>query len=367
MVRHGSRGHAGDRAVGGLPWWSIVEPASRAPRFLRLPPGQGHSARVQCEFRSPERGRRRRGQGPSGKSRPIPFRDETRPVLTTFYRFACAILVILIIFDELISGSSRATANSESENIVPASRMDSPAELAIRIKKFVLHRNLEDLPRLVSDPDCTLALAGGWERVRRTFPQAKQQNAVNVNGRAISRFLGLIEGRLRVIIPESWEASAMSATGYGQNTIGFTLSEPMWEILKKQKPLRSDDHWILEKDGQTIKLPAEDGHGLIRNFSLLIDGETTYVALYGWPATPYSLFAIERGSNKILWSSKAWATGGLKGYQGLGSHFVEMRSTDETLIIFGCSDDCIYVEMFDKKTGKNRCRFSTSYFDAVAQ
>jgi ligand-binding sensor domain-containing protein len=69
MVRHELRGHAGDRAVGGLPRWSIGQPASRTPRFLRLPPGQGHSARVQCEFRRPERGRRQRGQGPSGKSR----------------------------------------------------------------------------------------------------------------------------------------------------------------------------------------------------------------------------------------------------------------------------------------------------------
>jgi hypothetical protein len=69
MVRHELRGHVGDRAVGGLPRCSIGQPARRTPRSLRLPPGQGHSARVQYELRRPERGRRRRGQGPSGKSR----------------------------------------------------------------------------------------------------------------------------------------------------------------------------------------------------------------------------------------------------------------------------------------------------------
>src|SRR4051812_35727006 len=64
-----SVGHAGDRAVGGLPRWSIGQPARRTPRFLRLPAGQEHSARVQYEFGRSERGHRRRGQGPSGKSR----------------------------------------------------------------------------------------------------------------------------------------------------------------------------------------------------------------------------------------------------------------------------------------------------------
>ena len=48
---------------------SMGHPARRKPRSLRLPPGQGQSARVQYEFRRPERGRRRRGQGPSAKSR----------------------------------------------------------------------------------------------------------------------------------------------------------------------------------------------------------------------------------------------------------------------------------------------------------
>jgi hypothetical protein len=40
-----------------------------------------------------------------------------------------------------------------------------------------------------------------------------------------------------------------------------------------------------------------------------------------------------------------------------------MRSTDETLVVFGISDNAVYVEVFDRLTGENRCRFSTAYFD----
>jgi hypothetical protein len=29
------------------------------------------------------------------------------------------------------------------------------------------------------------------------------------------------------------------------------------------------------------------------------------------------------------------------------------------------TDSTVYIEVFEKKTGVNRCRFSTAYFDAI--
>ena len=43
-----------------------------------------------------------------------------------------------------------------------------------------------------------------------------------------------------------------------------------------------------------------------------------------------------------------------------------MHLTGETLTVFGISDGDIYIEVFDKMTAENRCRFGTAYFDAIA-
>ena len=50
------------------------------PDLDDLSPGHDHSARVQCVFRRPGRGRGRRGQGSTGKSRLVEFR-RVRPVV----------------------------------------------------------------------------------------------------------------------------------------------------------------------------------------------------------------------------------------------------------------------------------------------
>ena len=69
MVRRGVRGDVEDRAVRAPSRRSIRHRVRPTPRFRRLTPGHGHSARVEYGFRRPEQGRRRRGQGPSGRSR----------------------------------------------------------------------------------------------------------------------------------------------------------------------------------------------------------------------------------------------------------------------------------------------------------
>jgi hypothetical protein len=245
-------------------------------------------------------------------------------------------------------------------------RADSPEELATRLAGLLAAAPMGELDRLVSDPDCTVALAAGWERVRRTIPRAKAQEVVSPDGEALSRFLGLIEGRARVPIPGAWEATVKSAKGHSPKAVWFPLLEPVRKDLARPRPLRRDgDQWIVEQEGRTIKLPAEDGLGLVDHAAVLLVGETLYVALYGWPPNPYRLFAVDRGSGKVIWSSKVWAAGGLMSYEGQGWHVATLHSAGETLAVFGVSDGAAYVEVFDKKTGVNRCRFSTAYPDAM--
>ena len=71
-----------------------------------------------------------------------------------------------------------------------SNRVDSPHQLAARIDSLFSASSISEVDRLVSASDCAIALAAGWERVRRTMPKAKRQDVVSPSGLALSRFLG---------------------------------------------------------------------------------------------------------------------------------------------------------------------------------
>ncbi len=280
--------------------------------------------------------------------------------------FACVILSMLMYVASLTSqGTSEDARVENNEGVVSLGRADSPSQLAAVINSLFAASSVSEVDRLVSAPDCAVALAAGWERVRRTMPKAKQQDLVSPDVAALARFLGLVEGRIRTPIPEAWEAAVKSTKGSSRMATWFSYPELIEGALKKNRPRRDAHEWIVEKDRMSIRVPVEDGLGPVDNVAAHLDTEAVYIALYGWPPVPYRLLAVDRASKKVIWSSKVWAAGGLKAYGGQGWHFAETRLGGETLTVFGISEGSAYIEVFDKNTGENRCRFSTSYFDVT--
>ena len=47
---------------------------------------------------------------------------------------------------------------------MPISRLDSPSQLAARINNLFSAPSMSEVDRLVSAPDCAVALAAAWER-----------------------------------------------------------------------------------------------------------------------------------------------------------------------------------------------------------
>jgi hypothetical protein len=86
------------------------------------------------------------------------------------------------------------------------------------------------------------------------------------------------------------------------------------------------------------------------------------------PANPYTVFAFERKSNTILWTSGVWAgegflpRGGIGGYPGPGK--VDLVINGNTVTVFGVVSygALAYIERFDLKTGQNLSRFNTAYY-----
>lgn len=188
---------------------------------------------------------------------------------------------------------------------------------------------------------------------------------------AITRFLGLIEGRLQVPIPKAWEETVKSAMGYGRKRIWFPprLDLAMAARNDGQWPLeRNGTHWLVKKVNQSIKIPADD-HDPATDASVACASEWAYVAVYDSLSDAYRLFAVDQHSGSVIWSSKVWGRssvsppGVIVGRSGSDWHFANTRLSGEMLVVFGFSGQALYVEAFDRKTGKNRCRFSTAYFE----
>ncbi len=272
--------------------------------------------------------------------------------------------------------SGAAKPGSTIENAVSLSNSGSPKELADGIGELLSASTGSDLDRLVSLSDCTAAMAAGWERVRRTMPETHYKGVVTPESLALSRFLRLIEGRLQVPLPKIWAESIKSARGYGPKNIWFPVS---WDLVpsveQRNKPWlleRHGAHWRVRNGSQVIKLPEEYFWEPASTATVKCDGEWAYVAVYSeQPDSKYILFAHDQGSGKIMWCSEVWGTsriwppGVIVGYSGSSWHVVTIDLTEETLVVFGISGTVVYVEVFDRKTGENRCRFSTAYSNEV--
>ena len=277
----------------------------------------------------------------------------------------CSLVFFLCAYGGTVLGDVPADKSDDTKSL---SRAKSPRHLTDRLDRVFSAVSARDLDRLALEPDFTCALSAGWQRVRRTMPEAMPNHDVSPDGEAIARFLGLIEGRLQVAVPDAWEATVKSAKSHDCKNTWFSCPKKLKQLTGADGRIRRvDDEWLLDRDGLSIRIPAGCDIRENSNIAVQIDGDNLYLALYDCPPTPYRLVAIDRASNKINWSSEVWAAGGVVSYTGKGWHFAEIRLERGLLFVFGLSGDSAYVEIFDKSTGENSCRFSTAYLDAISR
>jgi len=280
------------------------------------------------------------------------------------------VIIWLYVCVGIIAAVVPGEPNSLNLDIARLAKAGSPIELALCINTILSQVPARTLDSIVGDEDCTVALAAGWERVRRTVPKETQRRPVPPNKQSLSRFSGLLEERMRVAIPRVWGDALQTASSYGRHNIWF----PQPKILNKLTTSsatcasvamlrREGDRWLVTQGNETWSVLAEDRLGIVEQAVVELTDEKAYLCLYGWPPLPYRLYSINRKSGKVAWSSLVWAAGGLLTYDGQGWHQVELVGTSDKIIVYGMSENTAYVEVFDCITGHNMGRFSTSYFD----
>ena len=245
-------------------------------------------------------------------------------------------------------------------------RATEPREFAAAVCNLLSDVRTDRLDRLVSSPDNSVAFAAAWERVRMTMPAAKGAELVRADSQAVARFLGVVEGRTQVPLPEIWEQMIRPVTGYSQQHMAFLLDKELIEKSSERfKPKRDGDRWIVKRNEEEFRVPIEPQLGPQDHATVAVDDGRAYLCLYGWPPSPFRLLAVDRQSKKTIWTTEVWAAGGLVAYGGLGLHFALVRIAPDRLVVFGISGQGPYIEEFDKKSGKNLSRFSSAFFDDI--
>jgi hypothetical protein len=281
-------------------------------------------------------------------------------IILIAFIFTCVVQVRSSARQSIVSDDSR-------ERVVRASRSGSPDDLEFHMSQFVSSKSTHEMRDLVCDPNDTIALCSGWERVLRTIPGRKDHAIIKIDEQVVSRFIGLIEGRIHVPIPVFWEKAMNAAKDYGDFEIGF--SHP--EFFKKSYVIspdfkRNNDIWAIQLDEERVTFSTQSQIGSVDGVAVHFTSEIAYVALYAGRPVPYSLLAINRLDKKILWDAKVWA-GGNRNYTGYGLHFSELRLAGKNILVFGVSEGAAYIDGFDATTGINVFRFSTSYLESVVR
>jgi hypothetical protein len=288
------------------------------------------------------------------------------------------IINFLLIFVVTILASARLLADDPPSPADTLSRISSAKtydEMRAALKLVFGTATDEDVQRLVSDPRPEVALAAAWERVRREVPEGKA-NGLPMNQSAINRFLGFVEGRLHTSLPALWELSVRSAHYNMRDNIWF--EEPAdvdpKEIgvarVGQDDPLVAlklhDKHWIVTSEGRTWSLPGPRPGDIVdgsERAAVQRMGNRTCIAIFGWPAVGFTLYAVDDKSGAIAWASEVLGGGQLAGGGPPGVQTVRLRRVGDRVIVFGVWGNAAFIEEFDGLTGKNVCRFGSNYFE----
>lgn len=272
-------------------------------------------------------------------------------------------LLVLAAFSTLALAGAKKVARGQEE-ASQVNSADEPVASLARTGRLVAGASPQQLDSLAASSDLTAALAAAWERVHRSTPTAVGPRIGFPDKAALARFLGFLEGRTRRPIPPIWRKAVESATPYG-GFFGFPApnatgkpSDPLGPASSAALK-REGDRWVVSGEGLTVSLPSKDPPTPNEKATMIADRETAYAVVYTNTPGPYKVFAVERRTGRVAWSSRLLMPGLPGGYSGQWWHYVEMQLVAGELAVYGVGSVIAYINVFDRKNGSCECVFST--------
>lgn len=268
-----------------------------------------------------------------------------------------------------------------------------PLEKAIRDKFIAAENEVErwensaklfavvddaDLHELARDPNDDVAVRAAWEimlrsaKSRATRDQDDDHKWVRIKDKEVAKFIGFLEGRLRVTPPKvvqqvlesgnihyRFELSAILESLCNRGDENFVAPRDE-EAESKSKVVEEDKEVFVVIGEKRTKIPQRftEGRLDIAAYSRLV-GDKVVVVFAGAFGLGARAICLDRETGKPFWSHDVWVCPG-GGASGLPcNHLVAIREKDGVLQIFGLEANVFYIEFRDLNDGKVRFRFSS--------
>lgn len=278
-----------------------------------------------------------------------------------------------------------------------AAEPKAPNDVALRGQPLLSTQTSSDantigaLRQSLASPSAAVAIAAGWERLIKSIPMVDQGTLIKPNEGDLSRFLGLLEGRLQTSLPPRWTSALQSMTFYNRYQCGFQMPD----IIEDAKEVEDDQHRVFSvgyrcDDGDPVievenklwrlsianpsgcrdrpyleskfsriaeQLEADvcdfesTIEGLMSHLAIEIADDVAYLAIYSWPPTGYRLYAIDIETGSAKWTALVRESV-VGGWTGSGRHSVELKLLASQVIVFGVSEASAYIEVYDRGSGK---------------
>ena len=228
-------------------------------------------------------------------------------------------------------------------------------EIAARLRRL---QSRELFKQYVNGKDDSLALCARWSEILQEKDKERR-----IKSSQCSRFIGYVEGRLRISAPAGWqqwlhinfdkvrdeEKGRFDALMRIEREYASRISEESDEVTLF-------DPKDLAGTGVKVKLPTISRMTFGRNRSGIIDGPKVFVADHATDLKHFPLFCFALDKENPQWKADVW---GAQLPMGRPGYLIEVTTDEERVFVFGGGSGFIFLEGFALDSGKPLVRFNT--------
>jgi hypothetical protein len=257
-----------------------------------------------------------------------------------------------------------------------------------KLRQGTTNTTPEKLQVLMAGANDGMAIRAAWETVRRDLAHDiaahRHQGREGTLLTGAARFVGFLEGRLRVPVPRWWAAGMTGARADNLETINFFASRgeeyhlgprglsSEFGVVPTVKRSNNGDVTVAW-DNRALTLSAKElletqNAVPLDNLTALIYRDHCLVVRYdheSFPALKLELYCVDVRSTKVVWSikrsfGKRFGSGPM-GRTGIGIHEVGLVCRDDIVFVFGMEIAMSYIESLRLSDGHPVMRFNNTY------
>ena len=247
---------------------------------------------------------------------------------------------------------------------------------------------------LFDDAHASVSIRAGWELLLREWaiPTRDAEPFTPAPLERVQRFIGFVEGRLVIDLPEWWEAAVKSGRRWDEGNTSFHIPGRVQHNVHVPKDWRH-----VELDGRDLyngiwlhrrikDADWEDGvlslrmaetcknkhsfrvwderlqpSALDRVNALEVDS-LVFAEVHGPYCREFPVVAFDSQKGALKWQAKVWSAPPVA-YSGTynGEHYTELVVHKRVLYVIGAGRDGVYIEGFRIEDGTPVIRFSSAY------